>query len=642
MSQFSVLPVGSFDNSFLYSFDRELERGEIVEIPLGRLNLIGIITDEQLFFEKKLKIISKDSGFNIGKINCDFLEWVANYTLIPRGNVLKMFLSEKTVFSSKKSACRSSGTVSSASDIELNESQACAYKKILQNGAKPFLLRGVTGSGKTEVYLSALKNVIEEEKQALILFPEIALTVQISERIKKYFGFEPIIWNSNATPRNRKLAWLKAISGESCIIIGTRSALFLPFQNLGIIVVDEEHDHSYKQEEGGFYNARDMAIVRGHLQKIPVILSSATPSLESYLNARSGKYGYISIEKRFGVSQMPQIKLIDMRQNKLDGFVSPYLLTEIKKTVSKGEQCLIYINRRGYSPITLCKSCGEKISCPNCSILLVYHKSIDRLVCHYCNHKIEIPSKCLNCGEENSYIQFGPGIERIYSELKSKLPESTRIEMASSDTISNNTSQLFSNILNNDVDIIIGTQILAKGHHFPNITLVGIIDGDLGLNGPDPRSSEKAYQLINQVAGRAGRAEKPGIIFIQTFNPNHSLYKALQSNNPDEFIELEAELRKKNGTPPYARFASIIISGTNKKLTEKVAKDMWKNRPTNVEVFGPAPSPIFLLRGRSRWRFLLKTSKKKILNCVIKRWIIFQKPPKNIRIQIDIDPISFL
>ena len=639
----SVLPIGPFNTAFSYKSDCEVKVGDIVEVPFGSKNTIGVVTDGTPDESIELKSVVKKFGYNVGKVNCDFLEWVASYTFIPRGQVLKMILSEKTVFTAKtlrESIVEANRT---PSDIVLNEEQKAAYKKIASAADKPCLLHGVTGSGKTEVYLYAAKKIFEQKKQILILFPEIALTKQISERIEKYFGFKPIIWNSSITPKHRREAWLKAISGEPCIIVGARSALFLPFQNLGLIVVDEEHDSSYKQEDGGFYNARDMAIVLGHLRNIQVILSSATPSLESYINAKSGKYGYALLENRFGVSKIPPIRLIDMRQNKFDGHISPPLLDNIKATIARGEQCLIYLNRRGYSPITLCKSCGEKIACPNCTSWLVYHKDSEKLVCHYCGHKTSIPKKCVSCGEEDSYIPFGSGVERIFEELQTKLPNA-RIKVASSDTMNSekNIEKLIDEIANHETDIIIGTQILAKGHHFPNITLVGIVDGDLGLNGADLRAAEKTYQLINQVAGRAGRAEKEGQILIQTFNPNHSLYTALKSDDPMTFLNLEIESRRTNKLPPYSNFASLIISGTNKELTKKVAQQLRDTCPSGIKIFGPAPAPIFLLRGRVRWRILLQSTQKKSINLAIKKWIFSQKTPKNVKIQIDIDPITFL
>ncbi|MDR1236481.1 MAG: primosomal protein N', partial [Holosporaceae bacterium] len=399
MFVFSVLPVGPFADSFSYSSESELQVGDIVEVPFGRRSVTGIVTDDPIAEGIELKSVSKFLGYNIGRINYDFLRWVSDYTMIPRGNVLKMILAEKAVFgtSGKSDVPLQINEISVSGDIKLSEIQSIAHRKITENGAKPFLLHGVTGSGKTEIYLSAVKDVLQQKKQALLLFPEIALTRQILERIEKYFGFVPPVWNSDITPKNKKIVWQRAVAGESCIVVGARSALFIPFKNLGIIVVDEEHDSSYKQEEGGFYNARDMAVVRGYLNKIPVILSSATPSLESYVNAQNKKYGYAFVERRFGISQMPSINLIDMRQNKFRGFISPPLMDEIKTTLARGEQCLIYLNRRGYSPVVICKSCGEKVACPNCSVWLVYHKNIDKLTCHHCNHKISVPKKCLCC-----------------------------------------------------------------------------------------------------------------------------------------------------------------------------------------------------------------------------------------------------
>ncbi|MDR2645927.1 MAG: primosomal protein N' [Holosporaceae bacterium] len=644
MDAFSVLPIGPFEHGYLYLSAENLQVGDVVEIPLRQRNIVGIVTDENIETSRELKTISRIFGFNIGKTNYDFLKWVSDYTMIPRGHVLKMMLGERSLFNRQKKDCSKpfDRIVASFQEINLNLSQLVAYQRIIKSGARPFLLKGVTGSGKTEVYLAAVKDILQQNKQALILFPEIALTQQIVRRIEKYFGFAPIVWNSNTTPKNKRMTWLRAISGESCIVVGARSALFVPFKNLGMIVVDEEHDSSYKQEEGVFYNARDMAVVRGHLQKIPVILSSATPSLESYVNAQKEKYGHAFLEDRFGSSKIPPINLIDMRQNKFKGFISPVLLEEIKSTLSRKEQSLIYLNRRGYSPITLCRSCGAKVSCPNCSTWLVYHRKHDKLICHYCNHHINVPSSCLSCGSADSYIPFGPGIERIFEELHEKIPHA-RIEIASSDTISSDKDieGLFDKINKNEVDVMIGTQILAKGHHFPNITLVGVADGDLGLNGADMRASEKTYQLVSQVTGRAGRSEKPGKILIQTFDPEHPLYAALKSDNPEHFIKLEIESRKNNELPPFCKFIAIIVSGTNRELTGQVAENLGRSCPPNLQMFGPAPAPFFLLRGRTRWRFLLKTSKKNSINEVIKCWISSVRIPKNIKIQIDIDPISF-
>jgi primosomal protein N' (replication factor Y) len=655
----TVLPMGPFDSFFSYLCDRKLALGTVVEVPFGRQYILGVVVDGEVKTDIALKSIRKIFPYNIGETYLTFLQWVSAYTMIPQGNVLKMILAEKSIFSPKtdrKKALDSSakgksdelspslsGGVENLAKIVLNEKQLEALENIQYSGPRPFLLHGVTGSGKTEVYLSAARDALKNKKQVLILFPEIALTNQIIERIEKYFGVRPEVWNSMVSSKNRSVAWLKAISGCGGIFVGARSALFLPFQELSMIIVDEEHDSSYKQEEGNFYNARDMAIVLGYLQKIPVILSSATPSLESYTNAKNGKYGYIFLEQRFGASRIPSIYLIDMKQNKTDGFISPIMLHAIENTLERKEQSLIYLNRRGYSPITLCKSCGEKITCPNCTSWLVYHKNIDKIICHYCNHRAHIPAKCPVCGEDGSMIPFGPGVERVFDELQEKLPDA-KIEIASSDTMASakNIAQLFNKIHRNEVDIIIGTQILAKGHHFPNITLVGIVDGDLGLQGADIRASEKTYQLINQVAGRAGRAEKKGKILIQTFKPSHPFYAALRSADSNSFMDMEMESRQENCLPPFSRLAAVIISGTNKELTEKIAKELGKIKISDVTLLGPAPAPIFLLRGRTRWRILLKASKKTSINNLIKKWHLAVKIPKNVKIQIDIDPINFL
>lgn len=691
----SVLPIGPFDTCFTYSAasagtkvdeasgiaasaaatpttmsaaisSAVISVGDVVEIPFGRQkSILGVVMDCGANVKApegvEIKSISKSYSINIGCDYINFLRWVASYTLIPRGMVLKMILCEKSVFKDqKKRAISSVSQKKSGKEAEnlrnasceliiLNAEQQAAYDAIKSNNASsnicPFLLQGVTGSGKTEVYLAIIREILEEGRQALIMLPEIALTSQLAARIEKYLGVSAVIWNSSITPKSRREMWNTAINGERCVVIGTRSALFLPFKNLGIIVVDEEHDPSYKQEEGGFYNARDMAIVLGRIKKIPVILASATPSLESYINAQNHKYAYASIESRFGLAKPASLNLIDMRQCKFGSdFISPNLMDAIKKTIERGEQVLVYLNRRGYSPITLCKVCGTKLACPNCTSWLVYHKGIDKMVCHYCGHKINVPTKCSSCGTAESFIQFGPGVERLHEEISRKLP-TARVLLVSSDIVSSeqHIMELREKILQNEADIIIGTQILAKGHHFPNLTLVGVVDGDLGLNCADIRSSERAFQLIQQVGGRAGRTEKPGKILIQTFNPEHSLYRALKSNNPREFLDLEIASRQKNCLPPFSKFTAIIISGTNKEVTEKTAKDLANSfRNNEVTLFGPAPAPLFLLRGRSRWRILLKSAKKIALSEIVRRWILTQKIPKNVKIQIDVDPISFL
>lgn len=644
----SVITVGLFNQCFQYEHDCDLSEGTVVEVPFGVSNrsVPGVVSSEKIETDRELKSISKVHPYNIGENYVKFLNWMASYTLIPRGMILKMILAEKSILSAKREIKISQNVCDNvcdfaSQDINLNEEQQAAFDAMQDN--RTFLLQGVTGSGKTEVYLKKAKEIFDRGQQILILFPEIALTNQIQKRIEKYFGVSPLIWNSTVSAKNRKSSWVTAISGQKCVVIGARSALFLPFKNLGLIVVDEEHDSSYKQEEQGCYNARDMAVVLAKISNIPLILSSATPSIESVVNVRNGRYGYFNIKNRYGTSQLPSLKLIDMRQNKFDGFVSPPLYFAIKERLRKKEQCLIYLNRRGYSPITLCKGCGEKLACPNCSTWLVYHKDMDKLICHYCGHKIPIPKKCVHCGAEDSYIPFGPGVERICDEIKRKIP-TARVLIASSDTFSSdkNMAESLAKIHNNEVDIIIGTQILAKGHHFPNITLVGIVDGDLGLSGADLRASEHTYQLMNQVAGRAGRSEKPGEILVQTFKSEHPLFQSLLANNPEDFINLEIENRQKQQLPPFTKYAAVIISGKNKQQTENTAKFLRKTCPKNIKIFGPAPAPLFMIRGKVRWRILLKSNRKNALNSEISTWLSQFKTLNGVKITVDIDPITFL
>lgn len=633
-----VLPIGPFDTSFTYLSDENLPVGGVVRVPFGKRSIVGIVTDDSVSESRaSLKNIEKYYGYRLP--NYDFMNWVASYTVSKRGNVLKMILAEKTLFSCKKTV-PAEEIKFDFGEIDLNEEQKNAYDVLLSNYGT-LLLEGVTGSGKTEVYLAYIQKILQQGKQVLILLPEISLTPQIMQRIQKYFGVLPLVWNTSVSAVNRRIAWVKAISGERCIIIGARSALFLPFTNLGCIVVDEEQDSSYKQEEGVLYNARDMAVVLGNLRSIPVVLSSATPSLESHANVLSHKYGHVSIKSRFGAAQLPQINLIDMRQNEFNGYISPPLIEAIKKRIALHEQSLIYVNRRGYAPISLCKSCGEKISCPNCSTWLVYHKSSSKLVCHYCGYSQKLPSSCKYCGSKNSYIQYGVGVERISEELLQKIPN-VRLGIASSDTVSSlsKIEELIQQVRDNQLDVIIGTQILAKGHHFPNITLVGIIDGDLGLQGADIRAAEKTYQLVNQVAGRAGREEKRGEILIQTYKSNHPLFTALQQNQSQQFIDMEMDFRKSHNLPPFARFASIIISGEDKQNVEKTAQMIRKTCPKGIEVFGPSPAPIFLLRGRVRWRILLKYKGK--ISHILQQWMSSLRVSKSVKIQVDVDPINFL
>jgi len=533
---------------------------------------------------------------------------------------------------------------------KLTEEQTSAVKKI--RGAETYntiLLNGVTGSGKTEVYLECIADCIKENKQALVLLPEIGLTAEFLARVEARFGARPGEWHSGISLTERRRVWKMVSQGKLQLVVGARSALFLPFQNLGLIVVDEEHDHSYKQDDGVLYNARDMAVLRGSLSAARVVLASATPSLESWVNARKGKYLGVDLKWRYGGATLPTITAIDMRSESLSSgkWISPTLLSKIKEKLEKGEQTLLFLNRRGYAPVTLCRSCGEQISCDQCDSRMVQHRFVERLICHQCGKTSKIPNKCNSCNSDDTLSVVGPGIERLAEEV-TKLFPTARVGVLSSDLFTTPMSlrKQLSEIESGKIDIIVGTQLVAKGHNFPELTLVGVIDADLGLQGADLRAAERTFQLINQVSGRAGRQNKPGETLIQTYDPEHRVIKAILEADLEKFWSLEANDREKAGVPPFGRFVGIILSGVSLKNVEDTGKILFKNstnlRNLGVQVFGPAPAPFSRIKGKYRQRLLVKAERKFPIQSFLKDWILTVKSRKGVRIQIDIDPYNFL
>ena len=536
-------------------------------------------------------------------------------------------------------------------NIELNSSQIKASAIINNITAKKsynaILLDGVTGSGKTEVYFQAILNALKHNQQVLVLLPEIYLSTEWTIRFKHYFGFDPLTWHSNLSKKVRRETWRKVGNGETNVIVGARSALFLPFKNLGLIVIDEEHDHSFKQEEGVLYNGRDMALIRAKIESIPVILSSATPSMETWVNAKNNKFAYVRLSERIGVAKMPEVKIIDMRKTDLEynKWVSPFLKEEISENLAKNNLSLLFLNRRGYAPLKLCSSCGHRLGCKNCESWLVEHKRKNSLICHQCGLTQLIEKKCQSCKEEDTLISCGPGVERLEEEILSYYP-GINIEILSSDTIKNTEAMkaLLDKIQNCEIDIIIGTQMISKGHNFKNLTLVGIIDADMSLSGGDLRASEKAFQLLHQVSGRAGREDKKGIVLIQTYDPDNQVIEALRKNKRDDFLKIENDFRKAANLPPYGRFVSIIMSSKDKYLLEKFSTSLKQSAPNyeNIIILGPAPAPVVYLRGKFRYRFLIKSSKEINIQKVIKNWLKNIKIPSYIKLTIDIEPYSFL
>ena len=509
------------------------------------------------------------------------------------------------------------------------------------------LLTGVTGSGKTEVYLEAVAECLRQGRQALVLLPEIALSTQWLERFERRFGVPPALWHSELGSRRRRDTWRAVAEGKVQVLVGARSALFLPFPDLGLIVVDEEHETAFKQEEGVVYNARDMAVVRARLSEAACVLVSATPSLETLTNAETGRYAALHLPVRHGGAELPAVEVIDQRRTPPERgrFLSPPLVEAVRETLAAGQQAMLFLNRRGYAPLTLCRACGHRMRCPNCTAWLVEHRVQRRLQCHHCGHAEPIPETCPECGAEGSLTPLGPGVERVQDEVALLFPEARRLVMAS-DTIPGPAAaaEAARAIAAREVDLIIGTQIVAKGWHFPHLTLVGVVDADLGLAGGDLRAAERTVQLLHQVAGRAGRAEAPGRVLLQSWNPDHPVMQALVSNDLDSFMAAEAEQRRPGHWPPFGRLAALIVSAEDEREADRTARDLGLAAPQGegMEVLGPAPAPLALLRGRHRRRLLLKTRRDVAVQPILREWLGRVAVPSSVKVQVDVDPVGFL
>ena len=511
------------------------------------------------------------------------------------------------------------------------------------------LLDGVTGSGKTEVYFEAVARALERGRQALILLPEIALTSQFLSRFAKRFGCQPAEWHSALTASERARVWSGVARGDVRVVVGARSALFLPFSDLGAIVVDEEHDQGYKQDDRVHYQARDMAVVRASLGKFPLVLASATPSIESHVNAQAGRYRHLVLPGRFSGVEMPDVSAIDLRKEPPDQgmWLSPRLVSALDETFKRGKQSLLYLNRRGYAPLTLCRKCGERFQCPQCTAWLVEHRFKQRLDCHHCGFSLPIPKACPKCQEPGSLVACGPGVERVAEEVQARFPDA-KLAILSSDLVTSLTEMraIIASIEAGEAHIIIGTQMVAKGHHFPDLATVGIVDGDLGLaQGADPRAGERTFQLLHQVTGRAGRAELRGRGLVQTHRPEHPVMAAILSGDRDAFIAQEIKTRQSGMLPPYGRLAALIVSAREKGLAESAARKIVSLAPPaeRIAVLGPAEAPLSVIRGRHRWRILLKAPRELDLQSYLRAWMSEIPPIKgDLRLSIDIDPYNFL
>jgi primosomal protein N' (replication factor Y) len=524
--------------------------------------------------------------------------------------------------------------------------------KVRAGGFGVTLLDGVTGSGKTEVYLEAVRAALADGRQALVLLPEIALSAQVLERFEARFGAAPAVWHSDLTTAQRRNTWRAVARGEAPVVVGARSALFLPYPNLGLIIVDEEHDPSFKQDDGVAYHARDMAVVRARLGDLPAVLVSATPALESMENVRAGRYDSLHLPKRHAGAALPETETVDMRGERpppIPGhgpsYLAPSLRAALQAALDAGEQAMLFLNRRGYAPLTLCRACGHRLQCPYCTAWLVEHRLLGRLQCHHCGFSTPRPETCPDCGAGDSFAACGPGIERVSEEIAALFP-AARVAMLASDTVTgpDAAAAFLDSVRNREVDILIGTQIVAKGHHFPDLTLVGVVDADLGLSGGDLRAGERTYQLLHQVAGRAGRAGRPGRVLLQTYQPNHEVMQALAAHDRDRFLEVEAQNRREAGMPPFARLVALVVASPDQAIADELARDLGRTVPhgEGVDVFGPAPAPLAVLRGRHRRRLLLRTRRDVAPQPILRDWLARVRVPNKARLSVDVDPYNFL
>ena len=646
-----ILLPNIFNHPFTYESDLKLEIGDFVEVPFGKSKIVGVVWNE---FEQKngksfkiKKIIRKLETPKLKKKTLEFLNWFAEYNIVPKGMTLKLLLcSGKAIEKIDNKFYKDFNFKIKNNLFKLTEDQ----KKILNeinfsnNKFNVHVLQGTTGSGKTIVYFEALKSILKRKYQGLIMLPEIGLTNQFEKKFIEFFGFKPAIWHSGVSKKNKEIIWSGIANGKIKVVIGARSSLFLPFKNLGLIVVDEEHDQSYKQDEGIIYNARDMAISRGSFENIPVNLITAVPSIETYENIKKKKYKISKLQQRYQNASLPNYEILNLNNIKLEkqSWLSKEIIERVNFHLAKKDQVLFFLNRRGFSPNALCKKCFNSFSCPNCSINLVYHKNKNNLLCHYCGFKSNLKRNCSKNGTCD-LIFSGPGVERISEEVKKYFP-SKKIEIFSSDTMNKkNSKDKLEKIINNEIQILVGTQLISKGFHFPNLNCIVVVDIDLSSQGHDLRSSEKNLQLYHQLSGRAGRTGKPSTVYFQTYNSNSKLISDITNKNPEIFLDTEIEIRRKNDLPPFQRFISLILTGENESKLEKEAIKLKTSlkKKINGKILGPVSAPIFRLRRKYRVRLLIRGSKTLKLQRSLALIIQKYKFLPGIKLSVDVDPISF-
>ena len=642
-----------FDYPFTYKTEisESLKSGDFVKAPFGSSEITGVVWSHEQKTEKKFKIKKITKKINVKNLNpsmIKFISWFSKYNLVPLGMSLKMCLLNKNVveknfgkeFDKFKIKRRKNKFL-----LNVEQKKSLVFIRSIGNNYNVTVLEGVTGSGKTLVYFERVKDLIQKGFQALILLPEIALTNQFSRRFKEFFGAEPAIWHSGTTKKNKSIIWKGITEGKIKIVIGARSSLFLPFRNLGIIIVDEEHDASYKQDEGISYNARDMAITRASLENIPINLVTSIPSIETYNNIIIKKYYVTKLYNRYREASLPNVEIINLHAEVLnkESWIAKRTINEVNQYLNKGDQVLFFLNRRGYAPFVICKKCGTKFQCPNCAVNLNFHKKLNKLLCHYCGHKSLLSRNCKD-NKKCDLLFCGPGVERIFSELK-KIYPNKKIQIFSSDTLAKNklTNTLIKKVEKKKIDILIGTQLLSKGFHFPKLNCIVVVDSDFSSHGYDLRSAEKNMQLYHQLSGRAGREGNISTIFFQTYTPDDEILLNISKKDPHVFLQKELSLRKEKKLPPFYRLISLIISGKNESLIMKFAINIKSKLPkiNEVNVLGPVPAPITKLRKKYRCRILIRYPKNLFIQKYLSQSLNKIKILSGIKLEVDVDPINF-
>ena len=636
-----------FNFPFTYKSSSDCKIGDLVEVPFGLKKEIGVIWKNKYSEPQniKLKLIKRKTKFSIDKKLIDFIEWFSSYNMVPIGLVLKMVIGNPDRFLKKEDIFNNS-IINKTKKFILNKEQLQALKflETKNTGFNVSVLQGTTGSGKTLVYFERIKKIIKKNYQALVLLPEIFLTNDFKSRFEEYFGFEPAVWHSKITPKQKRVIWKGVINNDIKILVGARSALLLPFKKLGVIIVDEEHDSSYKQDEGVIYNARDMAISRASFEKIPIHLVTSVPSIETYNNILNKKYRHINIHKRFENYPLPKTKIINLNINKIkEKYVAKETVDLVKTYLNKGDQVLFFINRRGYSPYLICKKCGYKQVCSNCSLYLTFHKLKNKAICHHCSFQKELKTKCQSSGN-CEFIMYGPGVEKIFEEVKEIFPNK-KARIFSSDYLKTKekTKTLFNEIYKNKIDILVGTQMISKGFNFPRLNCIIVIDADFSGRGYDLRATEKNIQLYHQLSGRAGRFSQESLIIYQTLTPQDTTLNDLIENKSEELLKNELFLRKKNKLPPFIRLISIIISSKDRSLSLQGAKEVkLKLKQINdLEVLGPVDSPLLKIKKNFRSRLLIKFNNRFLMQKKIANVLNRLKISPKIKLMVDVDPINF-